>query len=414
MNVSECPTIVQKERKGIAAMRKLHYFWTFPVALLIRLISPLVLVKTVGIRSGYIGHFISESSEQIHLKESRRQMRRYGRQNTLRLYYFRTTPTINSFLELKVRERLRITQFAKFLAEAQDKLPNSDRYKGISTANAGRFLGKINGDLKGKFIYSPDENENARNWLRGIGWKDGQPIICLLVRDSAFYNYGEFSKDSSWKFTEYRDSNIENYIPGIEFLLSKNFFVLRMGQIMNQPLSVSNTAFFDYAFSSQKSPFMDVWLFSNCQGIISTGTGPDLLGPINEIPMLMLNALPLYGIWSFAKALWFPKHLTHKFSGEKLTLREHLDSAFSKMEEYTESDVEIEELTSSQIEEACIEYFEIFFMNPGQIVNRSEKQKAFWEIFKNDSRFSIDHCTVHPQSILGESWLKLQNQNFLE
>ena len=394
-------------------MRKIHYFWTLPLALLIRLISPLVHVKTVGIRSGYIGHFISESSEQIHLMKSRNQISKSIRRMTIRLYYFRTLPTVNSFLELKVRESIKITQFGKLLAETQDRLPNPGKYKDTSVSNAGRFLARIQGNFDGKFLFTQDEDESARKWLRGIGWRDGQPIICLLVRDSAFYDYGQNSGDKTWQFTEFRDSNIENYAPGVEYLLSKNFFVLRMGQKMNRPMPVSHTAFFDYAFSDQKSSFMDIWLFSNCQGIISTGTGPDLLGPINEIPMLMLNALPLYGIWSFAKVLWFPKHLTHSLTGERLTLNEHLDSAFNTIAEYTKSNIDIQELSPSEIKEACIEYFEVFFMNQGQHRNRSEKQKAFWEIFKSDSRFSIDHCHVNAEAFLGEGWLRQQNMNFL-
>ena len=125
-----------------------------------------------------------------------------------------------------------------------------------------------------------------------------------------------------------------------------------MGLKMRSPLVIQHKSFFDYAFSEQQSPFLDIWLFSKCQGIISTGTGPDLLGPINNIPVLILNALPLYGVWSFASVLWFPKHLSNAKSGKNLTLNEHLDSTFNTYNEYVENEIAIQEMSPLEIEVA--------------------------------------------------------------
>ena len=394
-------------------MRKLQLLWSFPAAIIIRIISPIILVKTVGIRSGYIGHFISESVEQIHLMESRKKTNKAIRRPTFRLYYFRTMPTINSFLEHKVRQNLSISKIGKAIAHAQELLPNSAKYKDVSTANAGRFLARLDGEKIEGFNFTQAEDETAREWLRSIGWQDNQPIICLLVRDSAFYNYGENSENKTWEFTKFRDSNIENYRLGVDFLLAQGFFVIRMGLKMRIPLVIQHKSFFDYAFSEQQSPFLDVWLFSKCQGIISTGTGPDLLGPINSIPVLMLNALPLYGVWSFASVLWFPKHLSNVKSGKKLTLNEHLDSTFNTYNEYVENEIAIQEMSPLEIEAACKEFYNLFFAHDEPKLQSSEKQDLFWAVFSNHERFLIDHSKVNPHAYIGESWLDTQDHEFL-
>lgn len=394
-------------------MRKLQLLWSFPAAILIRIISPILLVKTVGIRSGYIGHFISESVEQIHLVESRMKPKKKIRRPTFRLYYFRTMPTINSFLEIKVRQNLSISKFGKAIAQAQELLPNSAKYKDVSTANAGRFMARVEGESIKGFNFTQFEEETAREWLRSIGWQENQPIICLLVRDSAYYNYGDNSETKTWEFTKFRDSNIENYNLGVNFLLSQGFFVIRMGTKMRSPLIIQHESFFDYAFSEQHSPFLDIWLFSRCQGIVSTGTGPDLLGPINKIPVLMLNALPLYGIWSFASVLWVPKHLSYLQSGKKLTLNEHLNSAFNTFNEYVENEIAIQELSPLEIEEACKEFFNLFFAQDVPKLQNSRRQDLFWATFRKHERFSIDHCKINPHAFISESWLEIQDKDFL-
>lgn len=394
-------------------MRKLQLVYSIPAAVLIRILSPILLIKTVGLRSGYIGHFISESFEQLYLMESRKENKRLFKRPTLRLYYFRTVPTINSFLEYKLSQSLRISKIGKAIARAQEILPNPAKYKDVSTANAGRFLARADLEKIKGLQFTKTEDDTAREWLRSIGWQENQPLICLLVRDSAFYNYGQDSKSKTWEFTKFRDSDIQSYKLGVKFLLDQGFFVIRMGLKMREPLEIQHKSFFDYAFSKKKSHFLDIWLFSNCQGIISTGTGPDLLGPINQIPVLMVNALPLYGIWSFAKVLWFPKNLLHLDSGKKLTLKEHLNSAFNSFNEYLEHKIEIQDLTAHEIEIACKEFFNLFFVQEKPKLQNPEKQELFWKIFKKHEGFMVDHGKINPFAFIGESWLNSQNQDFL-
>ena len=36
-----------------------------------------------------------------------------------------------------------------------------------------------------------EENKRAKNWLHTQGWQEGEPFVCLLVRDDAFLAYGD-------------------------------------------------------------------------------------------------------------------------------------------------------------------------------------------------------------------------------
>ena len=45
---------------------------------------------------------------------------------------------------------------------------------------------------------------------------------------------------------------------------------------MKSPLNSNNQKVIDFPFEKTKFNLLDIWLFANCNGCISTGTGPDL------------------------------------------------------------------------------------------------------------------------------------------
>ena len=50
-----------------------------------------------------------------------------------------------------------------------------------------------------------------------------------------------------------------------------------MGKIAENPIEIDNKRVVDFPFDKDKSDLIDTWLFTNSNGCISTGTGPDLL-----------------------------------------------------------------------------------------------------------------------------------------
>ena len=122
----------------------------------------------------------------------------------------------------------------------------------------------------------------------GIGVKD--KYICLAVRDGSYLRYRFLNKNFSYH--DYRDSDISDYVPMAEFLTSQGYFVVRMGRFNSPMQKTNNPKIIDYANSKFTSDFADVYLYRNCDFVISTSTGIDRIGLLFRKKIGLVN-LPL-------------------------------------------------------------------------------------------------------------------------
>jgi len=272
--------------------------------------------------------------------------------------------------------------------------------------------------------FLPDEDIRARAWLTKMGWQEGDRFVCLLVRDSAYLdntyqntdcrNPGgvEFNPKNGygWKHLDYRDSDIATYVPAAEWLADQGVWVIRMGKIMAKPIPTSHPRIVDYAFSPDKSDFLDIWLFAHCDFCISTGTGLDVLCDIYRKPILFLNFMPLLSLWSWSNAMHLTKTLVWKKSGIKLNLRENIDCY--SLEYYDQAGIEIIDLTP---EEILVSVQELWERMKGTWVDSKEDiqlQNRFWELLKTHPDYHKLHHWIHPQARAGATWLRNHGEDF--
>ena len=87
--------------------------------------------------------------------------------------------------------------------------------------------------------------------LKNLSINKKDKIVCLHVRD------GNFRKDHNRK--SYRNSNINNCIKAIKYLIDKGFWVIRIGDAPTKKVKFKNNKFIDYPFSKIKSKPMDLF-----------------------------------------------------------------------------------------------------------------------------------------------------------
>jgi putative glycosyltransferase (TIGR04372 family) len=186
-----------------------------------------------------------------------------------------------------------------------------------------------------------------------------------------------------------------------------------MGKTNHYELKIDHERFLDYSFSDSKSNFLDIWLFSNSSGIISTGSGPDVLGAIYDIPILFLNSLPLSAIWVSANLLRIPKRLRRINTGKELTLAETLASSFQTTKEYELSGIQIIDLNSREIVDGIQEFWGR--ITGTWIENQKDEllQTEFWALCKRLSGNLKDHDLKHPEARVGSTWLRSLGSEFL-
>jgi len=393
-------------------------FWAIPCIFMIYLLSPFVFITFYGIYANKIGHFIPNSAEALYLYRNKSR-------KEIRFFYFSNSDEISNQQWAKMLSRTIPTStfFAQYIGKWLGILFRHSRHHfPPETYVYSRFFKDHESDLNLSIKFLPKEDEMAKNWLKSFGWDEGQPFICLLVRDSGFYGRGIYNQRII-ESLNYRDSDISTYLSAIKWLNESNVFVLRMGSVMKDRVVYKNRYFIDYAFLSSRSDFLDIWLFANCNGIISSGSGLDQLGVIYKKPIMWINHLPLFDLLSYTESLTVPKHLVHKSTNKALTLDEMIASAgflslqnnyyfLSTSKHYQDSGIEIVNLNESEILEATKEFWNR--ANGANIDSFFDKelQQKFWDKFRNHKNYHLLHNLKHPKSYVGKNWLANQKDFF--
>lgn len=380
-----------------------------------------VTIKFKSIYSENIGHFIFDGAEEIYNYKTKTKREKI-------FFYFSNPQTVaNKFWAQVLKRNLPISNFfgqyigkwAKLIL--RDKLLHSSG-SSVSTKKNSRFLKDIDKFDSLGIKFELNEDSLGKAWLRSYGWKEGEPFICLLVRDSSFDIFNKkFMKNQT---LNYRNSKIEKFESSVLWLCGENIWVIRMGRISANPMGIKHSKFIDYSFCNSQSDFLDIWLFANASGIISTSSGPDALACIFNIPLLLVDLLPLMGMFSFARSVTVPKRLIYQESKKNLNLSATLDMSFTERYlpdyylnaddyDYMRKKVEIVDLNEEEILESVIEFWLRIKANWIEKEIDVNLQKRFWYLFKNHKYFYINHNYINPEAVIGAQWLRKMGPEFL-
>jgi putative glycosyltransferase (TIGR04372 family) len=270
---------------------KFRYIISVPIgillAIIIKLISFFYHIEILGIQATRVGHLAIEP-EVAYL-----HFRKIHKHRACIWFYFKREEGqffANNFFINKWGELLNIGP--QWILEVIDRLQKLIPV--LSTQSVSEEI--ITFDYRVLDEYPPlinlaeSEIEDGKALLQnlGIGVKD--KYICLTVRDGSYLKYRFPNKDFSYH--NYRDSDISDYVPMAEFLTSQGYFVVRMGRLNNPMQKTNNPRIIDYANSKFTSDFADVYLFRNCDFVISTSTGMDRIGLLFRKKIGLVN-LPL-------------------------------------------------------------------------------------------------------------------------
>ena len=190
--------------------RVINSFWAIPSLAFLFILSKFIKLRIIRLLSERIGHFLVESMQSYFLLKDKSP-------DEMVLFWF-YEPTANSFWSRVVKRNLPIYQWINHLYFWNVRLGLNLTLFQAQNSNLTTiaYLRDTNDNFEKQpgFKFLPDEDNFAKNWLIKKGWKEGEPFVCLLVRDSKYLN----TYHSKWDFTyhSYRDSNIDDYLPAIK------------------------------------------------------------------------------------------------------------------------------------------------------------------------------------------------------
>ena len=305
-------------------IRKIRILLFAPLALFIHMVSPLLLIRIGAIYSERVGHLGLDLELSMCYEKSRKQ--KFGIPKKLDLFYL-TGSVSNTYLLKLWREKLII--LPKWLLNPihrlSHRLPAYNKYNYFDWVQKSGHKDMTLFDRYPSTLSIPASDlEKGKKLLKDLGIAPNQPYICLAVRDSAYLERQQPKVD--WSNHDYRDSKIENYLEMAEYLVTKGFAVLRMGQIIKGSFDSDHPGIIDYANSPLQSDFADVFLFSSCIFCISTSTGMDSLATIFRVPTGLVNIVNIDSVAAGELVKIFqPKQFIDQRSGKTLTYQEILD-----------------------------------------------------------------------------------------
>ena len=125
--------------------------------------------------------------------------------------------------------------------------------------------------------FDKKERENGIKLLKEMGIEN-KKFICLVVRDDNYLN--KKFPNEIWDYHNHRDFNIDDFNSVINLIISRGYYVIRMGRDAKKRVSISNPKIIDYPFSPHASDFADIYLMANCELCISTSTGLECVSRI--------------------------------------------------------------------------------------------------------------------------------------
>lgn len=386
--------IIKKIRTIIFLTLKIPFFIiSIPSVIIIRLISPWILIRFGEIRPSRIGHFAKDL--ELYLNDLDAGIN-ISQKKHIDFLFLKNKQIANKQLEKMWRRTLRI--WPTFLLQPFYKtnqfmnifLPNNSKHRiNFTLRDYNNLLEKFKPHLK----FTEQEEADGQKFLQNFGIQKNDKFVCLLVRDSGYLNrHQKYSNEdtSRWAYHSYRDGNIDRYVLAAEELAARGYYVFRMGGNVLKKFNLSNPKIIDYANLKIRSDFMDIYLGAKCTFCISTQAGFDEVPAIFRKPIAYVGVVPLANLYSHNKdSLIIPRRHISKKTKKKLSISEIFNSNVSisfKSEEYDFNNVELEENEPEEIRDLVIEMDERLKGIWKETEEEKILQNNFWSNFRKNCK----------------------------
>lgn len=263
----------------------------------LKIIKPFFLIKFIIIRSTQIGHLILELDYILYNKIYKNDKK------TLYIFCI-TEPVANNFIYKKYKKHFLMSKnclyIYNFLFPAIKKL-SKIKYEFFDNArfnplmDIGYHCLKTNNYNK-ILVQSISELKKEKKILKHFNLKN-ENFVCFNVRDNYYYNnndiinkYSLEKKILNYDIFNFRNSKIENMYKSIDFLIKKNYKVVRIGKGSEKKLDIKNENFIDYTFNDLNNDENDIFLLKNCKFFIGTRSGITLIPLLYNKPILWINS----------------------------------------------------------------------------------------------------------------------------
>ena len=389
-----------KRNPFVLIIKSIKVLWYLPallIIILVLLIRPIILIRLGRLDSSRLGHFAANTELYLCEKYSGISTKR---RLSLDLFYFKERICNKQLYTMWARNIVIMPRYFSFFFIRVEHLITSFSYffplfkshivkPSLADRDIHGLLSKTPINLK----FTKDEIKKGCAELKKIGIPEEAKIVLLCVRDSAYLDNIHKSSDPTlskmdWTYHNYRDCNIDNFVLVSEQLAEMGYYVLRMGVVVKKPLESNNPMVIDYANNDMRTDFMDIYLASICEFVISTGNGGDCPAvACFRKPCVYVNYCPILYLFTFiSNSLAITKHHISTINNKELTFKEIISNnvgACQQSECFEQNGVVLIENTPEEICDVAMEMVEKLTDSWTPMSIDSMLQSTFWDIFPN-------------------------------
>ena len=375
------------------------------IVLFIRVIRPVVLIRYSLILSTRIGHLTENLDLYLCYKKKNlhnSDIKNYNKK-IINIFYCQEAICNKFFLKMLKKEIIVfprfilhwVEQFDSFLDQYIDskRIHETGCYNKI---NPKSFISEyppyiqrdVNGfynEMPSNFQFTSDQIYMGEKKLKEMGVDLSKKIVCIYARDNEYLNKTYPNVD--WSHHEYREFDIDLFRDTVEYLVKENYFVIRVGSLVNKELKIINENFLDYSTSGNVSDFLDIFIPYKCHFFISSSSGIDGFPSIFRKPILWPSLFPLKCIRSSRNNYMASfRHLKFKDNEKKLTMKEVIKFGLDYC--YDSSELEKKNITlckpsPEEIKMATQDMVEMLDEKKNDNINLQNLEKNFKNIFCN-------------------------------
>ena len=397
------------------------------LVIFIRKIRPLIVIRLTAVDVGRIGGtyhadwYLSEKADGNHRSR-----------HLDFFYFFKSTDHMNrQWLKMWKRE-LPVVPFSKFVRNANNLnkkipgyeehlIPNDDVVPTVAehlTYIAGKDLNvyeRHNERLKcilrserPNLCFTTIEEMRGARELKRLGIHAGDAFVCFHARDSAFLD--AVKSDFNWRYHDYRDSSIQNYLSAAEEMSKRGYYAVRLGAKVSEKVISTNPRVIDYACNGMRTDFLDIYLSAKCRFILCSDTGMSFPAEVFKRPLVFVNWGPILRVPVYVlKGLVIFKKFYLKNENCQMTFSEIMSLKFGGAdtnEKFAKMNLELIENTPEEICAVTVEMDQRLNGTWQTTKEDEELQHRFWALFGPDKLKS-------PDLRIGAEYLR-QNIDLLE
>lgn len=241
---------------------------------------------------------------------------------------------------------------------------------------------------------SPDEIKKGENFLLSLGIKPTDKIVCFHSRDS-LYLQKNLGHEKDFSYHDYRDCQISNYLPAVEYLAEQGIYCFRMGAGSQTQLDSKNPRVIDYSHK-YRTDFLDIYLVYRSYFFLGCTAGLQCVAQVLNIPVATCNYIPWPHPPLYFQDLVIYKQLLNKKNNKLLSFAEAKDRGFLGMHfsfahNYSENELEVLENSSEDILSLVKEMLEQ--LKSGRC-EMSPEQLEFKNNFLKTHPYFQNHCEL--------------------